>query len=118
MYTEIMPVEDVRPKHYPEEWGITRGMDSRQEGAGGADQLLHFETLRVELINEEDGRITISSPQLDIASFGNTELEAWEAFLDALADLTDFYFENRKTLSPQLRKKLQILESLYVLQMG
>jgi hypothetical protein len=117
VYTEIMPVEDVRPKHYPEEWGVTRGMDSRQEGAGAADQLLHFETLRVELINEEGGRITVSSPQLDIASFGNTELEAWEAFVDALADLTDFYFENRKTLSPPLRKKLQILESLYVVQM-
>ncbi len=75
------------------------------------------ERLRVKLIKEDDGRITMSSPQLDIASFGKTELEAWEAFLSALEDVRRFYFENRSTLSPRLREKLRILETPYVLEM-
>jgi hypothetical protein len=117
MYSERSPVTDIMPKHFPEGWGTIRAAESRQEGSGPAAELFHMETLRVKLIREDDGRITVASTELDIAAFGSTELEAWENFLSALEELRDFYFENRETLSPQLLRKLHIFESIYLLQM-
>jgi len=117
MYSEPRPVVDVKHEDYPEGWGAPRGIDARQEGASPAYRLFHFETLRIKLTREEDGRVTVSSPQLDIATFGGTELEAWECFLVALEDIRHFYFQNRTTLSPHLRQKLQIFEFPYVIQM-
>ena len=117
MYAERNPVADLMPKHFPEGWGTVRATESRQEGSGPAAQFFHMDALRVNLIREHDGRITVASPELDIAAFGNTELEAWENFLSALQDLRAFYFENKDTLSPVLLGKLHIFESIYVLQM-
>lgn len=117
MYAERNPVADLMPKDFPEGWGAVRAAESRQEGSGSADQLFHMDALRVNLIREDDGRITVASPELDIAAFGSTELEAWENFLSALEELRDFYFENKETLSPELLRKLDIFESIYHLQM-
>jgi len=69
------------------------------------------ERLRVKLTREDDGRITVSSPQLDIASFGKTKSEAWEAFLAALDDLKRFYLQHKSTLPRPLLEKLRLLES-------
>lgn len=99
-----------RPFHQSEEAEPPRAVQDQAPA-------LPFERLRVKVIREDDGKITMSSPQLDIASFGDTESEAREAFLEALADISDFYLGNKDTLSPRLRKKLRILESPYVLEM-
>ena len=117
MYARVGPVEDVKPKDFPEGWGTPRGTDPGQEGAGPAHELFRLDTVEVKLIREEDGRITVSSPQLDLAAFGSSELEAWENFLSALERLREFYFENKATLSQELRRKLQIFECLYVIRM-
>lgn len=117
MYAERSPVTDIMPKDFPEGWGTIWATGSRQQGSGPAEQLFHMRALHVRLIREDDGRITMASPELDIAAFGNSELEAWESFLSALQDLRDFYFENKETLSPALLGKLHIFESIYVFQM-
>ncbi len=117
MYAQRSPVADLPPEEFPEGWGTVRAAQSRQEGSGPAAQLFHMECLRVKLIREDDGRITMASPDLDIGAFGNSELDAWENFLSALQNLTAFYFENKKKLSPVLLRKCRIFESIYLLQM-
>jgi hypothetical protein len=101
MYADPCPVQDLELGDHQGDWGRVR----------------HLEPLRVRMHREADGRITVASPELDIAAFGNSELEAWENFLSALQDLRAFYFKNKDTLSAVLRGKLHIFESIYVLQM-
>jgi hypothetical protein len=92
------------PFHRSEEAGPPRAVQDQAPA-------VPFERLRVKVITEDDGRVTIYSAQLDIASFGRTKSEARERFLAALDDLRRFYLENKSTLSRPLLEKLQILES-------
>jgi hypothetical protein len=91
---------------------LYRGGESEVPPAGrGQGLAVQVQRLEVGVTREDDGRITVSCPRLDIASFGKTKSEASGKFLSALDDLRSFFRENKSTLSRPLLDKLQILES-------
>jgi len=66
--------------------------------------------LHVKVIKEPDGRFTFYSPDLDISSCGNSELEGWNNFIAALEEAKEFLNVHREEMSEELRRKFEILE--------
>lgn len=71
-----------------------------------------YPILILERVNEDDGRITIRSPQTGVGSFGDDLLEACSAFFEALELFRDTLAENEETLGKEQLESLNFLRSV------
>lgn len=73
-------------------------------------KLLKPSKLRIEVIHEDDGQVTVRAPQLDLAYCAESEPEAWTGWLNTLEDMREYLMKNRSRLSEDLERKRRIIE--------
>jgi hypothetical protein len=62
---------------------------------------------------QEEGVFTVRCQELELASCGPTQLEAFKNFLEALRMDMEFLRENRERLSPELHQRFSLYQSAF-----
>lgn len=98
-------LKDLRKGGRP--WGSTK--DRPKPAKPYSTERLQELTLYFKI--DSDGLTTITCPEIELAICGETEGQAWQAFIEAYNDLKDFLEEHEDSLSCELDGQLSILRS-------